>query len=559
MTKAVCALAGVLLATAAAGAERAKSPAEATVFIRLTGDVHIEIDDGTGIKRTVDREHVEIGSGSGFVISPHGYVLTNDHVVSGEQVLVTRGVAKARATLTVTGIQVCFAAAAAQAHGLVTPCLPGSVTAADPALDLAVVFVGASNLPYVAFGDSDIVPAGQPVDALGYPFGADVELARVATAPNIVPEVSLTTGTVSAARADAAGDRRYLQITNALNPGNSGGPIVTREGFAIGVTRSKLKDAEGIGFAIAINQVKDFLESRGLDQALPVRRLRAGAFHNLEAKGIGVQMPAGLADATPHPSRVETDRSVDVVLRIDRVRSAWPLRQIEQALVQSESFEPLVMTPRTGREASPSTDPRRLAGAATAATSGGDFGVEYGIVDLGPEKLVARYVGPLESIMFNESVLRESLSSVQGLIWGTRDLAPPDRLEWSAATVGDAAAVAVPAGWPTLQAAPHCAGLPQAAMISAPSPEDFGLTLNVAAWTGVELAPETAASACSTRRGAFGAASYLSRASWLGVTYVTQGVFVESAPRRVLQFEVSSTEDRSGYAEALIAAWLKQK
>ena len=57
-----------------------------------------------------------------------------------------------------------------------TPCTEASVTASDPTVDLAVLFVGGSaNLPYLALGDSDVVAAGLPVDALGYPFGREVE------------------------------------------------------------------------------------------------------------------------------------------------------------------------------------------------------------------------------------------------------------------------------------------------------------------------------------------------------------------------------------------------
>jgi len=559
MMKAVCALAGAVFVATPAVAQRAKSPAEATVFIRLTGDVHIEIEEGSGIRQTVVREHVYIGSGSGFVISPHGYILTNDHVISGEQLVVAKGTGQARATLTVTAIHVCFGAEAAQTHGLVAPCLPATVTAADPALDLAVLFVGASDLPYIAFGDSDVVATGQPVEALGYPFGRDVDVGRGAAAPAIVPEVTLTTGAVSAARADAAGDRRYLQVTNALNPGNSGGPIVTREGFAVGVTRSKLKNAEGIGFAIAINQVKDFLESRGLDQAMPVRRIRSGTFHNLETKGIAVQMPAGFADASPTPSRVETDPGGDVVLRIDRVRSPWTLRQVEQAVVESGSFEPFPMTARTGREAPQSPNPRLVLGAATAASPNGDLGIEYAVADLGPEKLVARYVGTIETIMFNEGVLRESLGSVEGLLWGVRELAPPERIVWSAPQPDNVTALALPGGWLTLQGSARCADLPRAASsVVALSPDDFALTLYAAVWTNGDLIPEAAGSACAPRRGSLGPASYVSRVSWLGVNYVTQGVFVESAPRRIVQLEVSSTDDRAAYAEALLASWLKR-
>jgi S1-C subfamily serine protease len=61
-------------------------------------------------------------------------------------------------------------------------CTEATVSAADAGLDLAVLFINTSNLPYVAIGDSDAVTAGHPVDALGYPFGPGVEVGKIATA-----------------------------------------------------------------------------------------------------------------------------------------------------------------------------------------------------------------------------------------------------------------------------------------------------------------------------------------------------------------------------------------
>src|SRR2546425_425201 len=97
-----------------------------------------------------------------------------------------------------------------------------------------------SNLPYVALGDSDVVTTGLQVDALGYPFGRDVEVGRATSVSDLVPNVSTTPGAVSAFRANEAGERRYLQITNSVNPGNSGGPLLDRDGFAVGVIRMRL-------------------------------------------------------------------------------------------------------------------------------------------------------------------------------------------------------------------------------------------------------------------------------------------------------------------------------
>ncbi len=313
----------VALVPCAASAQRARSPADATVFIRLIGTVHAEIDDG-GIKRTVDVERVEIGTGSGFVISPHGYVVTNAHVVeSGDPLRLTRGPKSATITLKVSAINVCFTAEAMAARGQLVPCAEASVAGADRDRDLAILFVsGSANLPYLPLGDSDVVAAGLPVEALGYPFGREVEIGKVAAASDLVPEVSATPGSVSALRASDAGERRYLQITNSVNPGNSGGPILNRDGFVVGVVHSKLAKAAAIGFAIPINDVKDLLDAYGLDQAMPVRRLRLGALQSVEGKGLSVRLPEGFADRSPFASRVETDAPA----KSRSVSTAWSRR-----------------------------------------------------------------------------------------------------------------------------------------------------------------------------------------------------------------------------------------
>ena len=314
----------------AVSAQRARSPADATVFIRLIGTVHADIDDG-GIKRTVDVERVEIGTGSGFVISPHGYVVTNAHVVeSTEPLRLTKGLKTATITFRVSAVNVCFTAETMAARGLPVPCVDASVAGADRDRDLAILFLnGSTNLPYLPLGDSDVVVAGIPVEALGYPFGREVEIGKVGAASDLVPDVSATPGAVSALRGSDAGERRYLQITNGVNPGNSGGPVVTRDGFVVGVVHSKLAKADAIGFAIPINEVKDFVDTIGLDQAMPVRRLRLGPLQNMEGKGLSLRLPEGFADRAPFASRVETDAAADVGFRLDRVVSPWTIKRLE--------------------------------------------------------------------------------------------------------------------------------------------------------------------------------------------------------------------------------------
>lgn len=548
----------------AAAAQRAKSPADATVFIRLTGSVHAEFDDA-GIKRTVDLDRVEIGTGSGFVISPYGYVITNAHVVEdGEPLRLTKGFQKATITLKVSTINVCFSAEAMTTRGMTTPCAEASVTASDPALDLAVLFIGGSSgLPYIAFGDSDVVGPGLPVDALGFPFGQEVEVGRVATAPDLVPDISTTAGTISALRANDAGERRFLQVTNSLNPGNSGGPLVTRDGFAVGVIHSRLTKGKEIGFAIPINEVKNLLDSHGLDHVMPTRRLTLGVFQTLDPKGVGLRMPEGLADRSPFMSHVETETSAgEVGFRLDRVLSPWTARRVEEALVSRQAFEPVTMTPRQGGDqARPPVPDMLLGGAAgTAGEASHEIRMDYAVVDLGPEKLVARYVGPAEPMAFNESVLRESLISIQGQRFTGAELPPAEKLTWTSITDANGRAVLpVPAGWVLEPGRPApCRGMPTPTMVATAFPaRDASLVLRAAVWPA-DVVPDTAAQACSSRRGSLGTASYATGTAWLGVSYVIEGAFTRTGASQVVQLEILATDHQSAFARALLGIWLKK-
>jgi S1-C subfamily serine protease len=562
--KAVALTMALALVPCAAMAERAKSPAEATVFIRLIGSVHAEFEEA-GIRRTVDEERVEVGTGSGFVISPYGYVLTNAHVVeAGETLRVTKGLQRATITLKVSTINVCFGAEAMTARGMSFPCTEASVTASDPTLDLAVLFVGGSaNLPYLAFGDSEVVGSGLPVDALGYPFGREVEIGRVATASDVVPDVSTTPGAISALRANDAGDRRYLQVTNSLNPGNSGGPLVTRDGFVVGVIQSKLRKGTEIGFAIPINEVKNLLDAHGLDHVMPTRRLRLGVFQTIDPKGVALRLPEGFADRSPFLSHVETEATAgEVAFRLDRVLSPWAARRVEEALLSTQTFEPTTMTPRPARDAAkPSVPDLLLGGAAGTGGEGNrEIRMDYAVMDLGPEKLVARYVGSAEAMAFNESVLRESLLSLQGQRFALADLPPADKVTWS--TMADATGrgvLPVPAGWVLEPGRPGpCRGMPAPNMVASAFPaRDASIVVRAAVWPA-EVEPDAAAQACSSRRGSLGPSSYASTTAWLGVSYVIEGAFTRMGSSQVVQLEILATEPRSALARALLGIWLKK-
>ena len=179
-------------------------------------------------------------------------------------------------------------------------------------------------------------------------------------------------------------------------------------------------------------------------------------------------------------------------------------------------------------------------------------------LDLGREKLVARFVGPRDQLAFNESVLRESLASLEAepLI---REPDPLARMEWSQTPAGDAQpSLPVPVGWLVESGSPTaCArlSLPEAAG-SAVSVRDFTVALRVAIWPGT-VVPDEVSAACWPSRGSLGGASYVSRSERLGTAYSAEGVFLRSG-QRVLQFEVIAPAQQGAYARALLALWVRQ-
>ena len=171
------------------------------------------------------RPRVQEGLGSGFIISPDGYILTNEHVIDGAEEI----------GVTVVGLD---------------KELKAAVVGADYDLDLALLKVDAGReLPYLTLGDSDRVRVGNWVIAIGNPYGLDH---------------TVTTGVISAkGRPITVGDRRYenlLQTDASINPGNSGGPLLNLNGEVIGINTAINAQAQGIGFAIPTSTVQHVLE-----------------------------------------------------------------------------------------------------------------------------------------------------------------------------------------------------------------------------------------------------------------------------------------------------------
>jgi len=228
------------------------------------------------------------GSGSGFIFTPDGLVLTNSHVVHGaDTIAVTLSDSRS---------------------------YPAKLVGDDPETDLAVIDIDAPNLTSVEFGNSSDIQVGQLVIAIGNPYGF---------------QYTVTAGVVSnlARSFRGAGGRpidNIIQTDAALNPGNSGGPLVDSRGRVIGVNTAIIPVAQGICFAIPSNTAQ-FVASRLIrdgrikrsyigvaGQNVPLHR-RIVRFHKLDGE-TGVLI-VGVEDASPASRAGLADG--DIIVELD--------------------------------------------------------------------------------------------------------------------------------------------------------------------------------------------------------------------------------------------------
>src|SRR5579885_1929687 len=203
------------------------------------------------------------GSGSGILFTPDGLLLTNHHVVAGqERVQVRLGDGRE---------------------------LGGRVVGNDPWTDLAVVQAEESKLPHAQLGDSSRLRVGQLVVAIGSPLGFESTVTA-----GVISALGRTLRSITGHLVD-----NVIQTDAALNPGNSGGPLADSRGHVVGINTAVIQPAQGICFAIPINMAKHILP-----QLMTHGRVVRG-YLGLHGRSVPVPEPVARKHGLARPAGVE--------------------------------------------------------------------------------------------------------------------------------------------------------------------------------------------------------------------------------------------------------------
>lgn len=298
----------------------------AVVQIVVTGYDTVEDDKGQ-VSTQISRR---TATGSGVIVDPTGYIMTNAHVVQGAIQVRVLIPAKPGGAPQDAGTR-------PRSHSV-----EARVIGVDRESDLALIRVDEQQLPELPFGDSDQLKQGDLVFALGSPMGLSN---------------SVSMGVVSAAQRAVSDDNPilYIQTDASINPGNSGGALVDTNGMLVGMNTfivSRSGGNEGIGFAIPSNVVHSVYEQ--MKTKGRVSRGTVGAFvQNITpvmAKALGLPVEQGVvvADIEPNgPAEIAGLKRRDVVLSLN-TRPIETARQFTSHIYRRESGETIHMLVQRG-------------------------------------------------------------------------------------------------------------------------------------------------------------------------------------------------------------------
>jgi serine protease Do len=173
------------------------------------------------------KEKTKIGGGSGFIVSPDGYIITSSHVVAEKE---------ADYTIIYEPNKV----------------YPATVISRDPISDVAILKIDVKNFPYLGLGDSSKIELGETVIAIGNALGEFHDTISTGVVSGLSRYINASSGLSRHTEML----RGLIQTDAAINPGNSGGPLVNIQGKVIGINTAIIMGAQNIGFAIPINYAK---------------------------------------------------------------------------------------------------------------------------------------------------------------------------------------------------------------------------------------------------------------------------------------------------------------
>lgn len=221
------------------------SPAVVSILVQEEGQQMLTVSiQGTEKKETISRPLVEVGKGTGFIVSSDGLIATNRHVAYSRSAILTVFLTDGRSF---------------KAH----------VADIDPVNDLALLKIDAKNLPTIALEADDAYRLGQTTIAIGNALGKYANTVTRGVLSGVNREVEAENNVTGATERL----EELLQTDAAINSGNSGGPLLNLDGKVIGMNTAVERSAQGLGFAIPVSEIRKVTDSYRLYGAIARPRL----------------------------------------------------------------------------------------------------------------------------------------------------------------------------------------------------------------------------------------------------------------------------------------------